>query len=199
MEDTPRADPASTIKLGTFLERRDWNRFPDAYFDPEVGILTGVRGGRSAEERFTFPVCVEPLTYTGHDEVQRDIANLKAGMEAAGIEQAFLCSLGAPSLSRIGNSHYATEEEFVWACAEAMREEYLAITDAGIIVQIDEPSFADELGPVRDRAVAGGLPGVHDGPRRGAQPRPARHPARAHPLPLLLGQLARPAHRPTSR
>jgi 5-methyltetrahydropteroyltriglutamate--homocysteine methyltransferase len=143
MEDTPRADPASTIKLGTFLERRDWKRFPDAYFDPEVGILTGVRGGRSAEERFTFPVCVEPLTYTGHDDVQRDIANLKAGMEAAGIEQAFLCSLGAPSLSRIGNSHYATEEEFVWACAEAMREEYLAITDAGIIVQIDEPSFAD--------------------------------------------------------
>jgi 5-methyltetrahydropteroyltriglutamate--homocysteine methyltransferase len=143
MEDTPRADPASTIKLGTFLQRRDWNRFPGAYFDPEVGILTGVRGGRSAEERFTFPVCVEPLTYTGHDEVQRDIANLRAGMEAAGIEQAFLCSLGAPSLSRIGNSHYATEEEFVWACAEAMREEYLAITDAGIIVQIDEPSFAD--------------------------------------------------------
>jgi 5-methyltetrahydropteroyltriglutamate--homocysteine methyltransferase len=45
MEDTPRADPASTIKLGTFLERRDWKRFPDAYFDPEVGILTGVRGG----------------------------------------------------------------------------------------------------------------------------------------------------------
>ena len=40
------------------------------------------------------------------------------------------------SCSRIGNTHYATEEEFIWACAEAMREEYLAITNAGIIVQM---------------------------------------------------------------
>jgi 5-methyltetrahydropteroyltriglutamate--homocysteine methyltransferase len=64
-------------------------------------------------------------------------------MEAAGADRAFMCSLGPGSCSRIGNTHYATEEEFIWACAEAMREEYLAITGAGLIVQIDEPSFAE--------------------------------------------------------
>jgi 5-methyltetrahydropteroyltriglutamate--homocysteine methyltransferase len=140
---TPRAKPESTIQLGTFLERRDWNRFPDAYFEPEVGILAGLTGKPEAEERFSFPLCDGPITYTGHDAVQRDIANLKAGMEATGTEQAFLCSLGAGSLARIGNAHYATDEEFVWACADVMREEYRAITDAGIIVQIDEPGFAE--------------------------------------------------------
>ena len=54
-----------------------------------------------------------------------------------------MCSIGPASCSRIGNTHYATDEEFVYACADAMREEYLAITNAGIIVQIDEPSFAE--------------------------------------------------------
>src|SRR5262249_56647610 len=49
---------------------------------------------------------------------------------------------GPGSASRIGNEYYKTDEEFVWACADAMREEYLAITNAGLIVQIDEPSFA---------------------------------------------------------
>ena len=90
-----------------------------------------------------LPVCDGPLTYVGHADVERDIANLKAGMEASGADRAFMCSLGPGSCSRIGNTHYATEEEFIWACAEAMREEYLAITNAGIIVQIDEPSFAE--------------------------------------------------------
>jgi 5-methyltetrahydropteroyltriglutamate--homocysteine methyltransferase len=142
-QETPTADPVSTIKLGTFMQRRDWNRFADAYFEPGVGILSTVRAGESAGEAFSFPVCDGPLTYTGHAEVERDIANLKAGMQAAGAERAFLCSLGAGSLARIGNAHYATDEDFVWACAEAMREEYLAITNAGIVVQIDEPGFAE--------------------------------------------------------
>ena len=64
-------------------------------------------------------------------------------MEATGTEGAFMCSIGPASCSRIGNTHYGTDEEFVYACADAMREEYLAITNAGIIVQIDEPSFAE--------------------------------------------------------
>jgi 5-methyltetrahydropteroyltriglutamate--homocysteine methyltransferase len=142
-QDTPRAAPTSTITLDTFLERRDWNRFPGAYFDPEVGILSAVSRGRSADEAFAFPLCVGPMTYTGHEVVQRDIDNLKAGMEAAGTDAAFMCSLGAGTLARIGNAHYATDEEFVWACADVMREEYKAITDAGIVVQIDEPGFAE--------------------------------------------------------
>ncbi|MEA2179861.1 MAG: 5-methyltetrahydropteroyltriglutamate--homocysteine methyltransferase, partial [Solirubrobacteraceae bacterium] len=145
MPDVKAAPPKETITLGTFAERRDWNRFADAYGDPESGVAARAKstGGDDPEIGMMLPVCDGPLSYVGQDDVQRDIDNLKAGMEATGTKGAFMCSLGPGSCSRIGNTHYATEEEFIWACAEAMREEYLAITNAGIIVQIDEPSFAE--------------------------------------------------------
>jgi 5-methyltetrahydropteroyltriglutamate--homocysteine methyltransferase len=144
MDEITAAPPKSTIQLGTFAERRDWNTFAAAYEDPDAGVAAKAKSGsEETEQGMMLPVCDGPLTYVGHDQVERDIANLKAGMEASGASQAFMCSLGPASCSRIGNTHYATEEEFIWACAEAMREEYLAITNAGIIVQIDEPSFAE--------------------------------------------------------
>ena len=144
MTQIPVADPSSTIKIGTLMDRRDWKAFADAYFEPEVGIMSTIRsGGESVQEAFKLPVCDGPLTYIGQADVERDIANLKKGMEATGTEAAFMCSIGPASCSRIGNTHYGTDEEFVYACADAMREEYLAITNAGIIVQIDEPSFAE--------------------------------------------------------
>jgi 5-methyltetrahydropteroyltriglutamate--homocysteine methyltransferase len=144
MSNIPAAPPKDTIPLGTFMERRDWNKFADAYADPDSGVAATAKSTKDEPEMgMMLPVCTGPLTYTGQAEVQRDIENLKAGMQAAGVERAFLCALGPGSASRIGNQHYGTDEEFVWACAEAMREEYLAITDAGIVVQIDEPSFAE--------------------------------------------------------
>jgi 5-methyltetrahydropteroyltriglutamate--homocysteine methyltransferase len=136
----PSADPAGTIKLGTFPQRRDWNRFAEAYADPDSGVSAA--SARSSR-RMSLPVAEGPLTYTGHEQVQRDIDNMKAGMAAAGVADGFLCSIGPGSASRIGNAYYKTDEEWVWACAEAMREEYHAITNAGLIVQIDEPSFAE--------------------------------------------------------
>jgi 5-methyltetrahydropteroyltriglutamate--homocysteine methyltransferase len=145
MADITAAAPKDTITLGTFAERRDWARFADAYGDPDAGVAARAKSGAGAEPEMgmMLPVCDGPLAYVGHEDARRDIANLKAGMEASGVTQAFMCSLGPGSCSRIGNTHYATEEEFIWACAEAMREEYLEITNAGIIVQIDEPSFAE--------------------------------------------------------
>ena len=144
MTQIPVADPSSTIKIGTLMDRRDWKAFADAYFEPEVGIMASIRSGEeSMQDAFKLPVCDGPLTYTGYADVERDIANLKKAMEATGTDEAFMCSIGPASCSRIGNTHYKTDEEFVLACAEAMREEYLAITNAGIIVQIDEPSFAE--------------------------------------------------------
>jgi 5-methyltetrahydropteroyltriglutamate--homocysteine methyltransferase len=144
MDKITAAPPKETITLGTFMERRDWNKFAAAYGDPDAGVAARGKSSKGQEEMgMMLPVCDGPLVFEGHADVERDIANLKAGMEAAGVDRAFMCSLGPGSCSRIGNTFYATEEEFIWACAEAMREEYLAITNAGIIVQIDEPSFAE--------------------------------------------------------
>ena len=58
---------------------------------------------------------------------------------AAGVEEGFMSSVAPGSASRIGNKFYKTEEELLYACADAMREEYKAILDAGLVLQLDDP------------------------------------------------------------
>ena len=96
------------------------------------------------------PVCIAPLTYTGQAAIAADIAHFKAGLQAAGVTEGFMTSIAPGSASRIGNNYYATDEEFLFACADAMREEYKAIVDAGLILQLDDPSIAenwDQINP----------------------------------------------------
>ena len=54
-----------------------------------------------------------------------------------------MTSIAPGSASRIANRHYRTDEEFLFACADAMREEYRAIVDAGLILQLDDPAIAE--------------------------------------------------------
>ena len=54
-----------------------------------------------------------------------------------------MTSLGAGSCSRIVNAYYGSEEEFVYACADAMREECKAVLDAGLVLQLDDPAIAE--------------------------------------------------------
>lgn len=130
-----RSGPGNVV-LTTFPDRRDRRAFAEAYSDPDSGILTGRR-------RALQPKVTGPLTYTGQQAVAADIANLQAAMAAAGADEGFIPSLSPGSCSRIANEYYATEEEFVYACADAMREEYRAILDAGLVLQIDDPSIAE--------------------------------------------------------
>ncbi|WP_432512697.1 cobalamin-independent methionine synthase II family protein [Kineococcus sp. SYSU DK001] len=137
-----RSEPGE-VRLTSFPDRRDWVRFREAYQDPTSGISTG-------KNATAFPATTGPLSYTGHDALASDIANLKAGLAAAGVEQGFITSLSPGSGARISNRYYATEEEHIWAWADVMREEYRAIVDAGLIVQIDDPSIAenwDQINP----------------------------------------------------
>jgi 5-methyltetrahydropteroyltriglutamate--homocysteine methyltransferase len=112
--------------------------FAAAYADPESGVSTN-RGGPGMK----LPVCVDRIVYTGHEAIAADIANFKAGLAAAGISEGFMTSIAPGSASRIGNEYYKTEEELIFACADAMREEYKAILDAGLILQLDDPSIAE--------------------------------------------------------
>ncbi|MGO9960872.1 MAG: cobalamin-independent methionine synthase II family protein [Solirubrobacteraceae bacterium] len=103
-------------------------------------------------------VCTGPLRYAGHELLQRDIANLKAALEQVDVEEAFMPA-AAPSTFGL-NEYYANDQEYVLAVAEALREEYLAIVDAGLVLQVDDPFLIDLLmedpdsGPERRRAVA---------------------------------------------
>jgi 5-methyltetrahydropteroyltriglutamate--homocysteine methyltransferase len=137
-----RSSPGNVV-LTSFADRRDRERFKAAYSDPTSGV--GAGGGGAS-----WPVCVGPVTYTGHDAIAADIANFRAGLDAAGETEGFMTSVGPASAARIANDHYATDDEFVWACAEAMHHEYKAIVDAGLILQIDDPSIAeswDQINP----------------------------------------------------
>ncbi|KZC96179.1 MULTISPECIES: cobalamin-independent methionine synthase II family protein [Clavibacter] len=137
-----RSSPGD-VRLTTFPDRRDWTIFADAYGDPSSGITVG-------DAPLDFPSATGPVAYTGHAAIQADIAHLRHALDENGYEQGFITSLSPGSASRIGNQHYATEEEFIWACADAMREEYVAIIDAGLVLQIDDPSIAenwDQINP----------------------------------------------------
>ena len=88
-------------------------------------------------------VCRGPVRYTGHEAVRRDIANLKAALGRVEVEEAFLPATCPRGFGR--NEYYATEEEFVGAVAEALREEYLAIVEAGLLLQIDDPWLLEAM------------------------------------------------------
>jgi 5-methyltetrahydropteroyltriglutamate--homocysteine methyltransferase len=90
-----------------------------------------------------LPVCVGPLTYTGQAAIGADIAHVKAALAVAGLAEGFMTSIAPSSASRIGNEHYASDEEFLYACADAMREEYRAVIDAGLVLQLDDPALAE--------------------------------------------------------
>jgi 5-methyltetrahydropteroyltriglutamate--homocysteine methyltransferase len=130
----------AALTLGTLADRRDWQKFDEFYQDPES---TGTLLGSAPRNRRRRPVCRAPIKYIGHAAIAADIANLKRAMAAVGADEGFMCSIGPGSFARGENLHYKNEEEFVFAAAEAMREEYKAIVDGGIILQIDDPSLPD--------------------------------------------------------
>jgi 5-methyltetrahydropteroyltriglutamate--homocysteine methyltransferase len=132
-----RSAPGKTV-LSTFADRRDRDRFKVAYSDPESGITTGPRLS-------SWPFAVGPVKYTGHAAIAADIANFKAALKANGVGEGFMTSIGPASCARVGNRHYKSDDEFMFACADAMREEYKAIIDAGLVLQIDDPAIAENF------------------------------------------------------
>jgi len=141
-----RSSPGNTV-LSTFADRRDRARFASAYSDPDSGITTGPRPNN-------WPFCVAPVSYTGKAAIAADIANFKAALAANGVAEGFMTSIGPASCARIGNRHYRSDDEFVFACADAMHEEYKAIVDAGLILQIDDPAIAENFDQINPEPTA---------------------------------------------
>ena len=133
------------ITLVSFGERRDWQAFAEAYGDPASGASIPIPEDQSV---LIAPVCRGPLSYRGQEDVARDIADMKAAMAAAGVSDGFLNSVAPGSCARFGNEYYADDEEMMYACADAMREEYTAIIDAGLVLQLDDPAIAENWDPV---------------------------------------------------
>ncbi len=82
-------------------------------------------------------VCTGPVSYRGEEAIQEDIANLKAAADETESAEAFMPAVAPSGVG--GNEYYGSEEEYLFAVAEAMNTEYRAIVDAGLILQIDDP------------------------------------------------------------
>ena len=143
-----QADPSRPPKRGGTAER-DRLDFPGFYAS---GLWFAGSGGpvrpgfatpgevRQTNQRETR-ACTEPIKYIGQQGVQTDIENLKAALAGKDAE-GYIAALGPLSLGAgVRNEYYQSEEEYMMAVAAACREEYKAITDAGLIVQVDEPEF----------------------------------------------------------
>jgi len=135
-------------RLSGFVERAaDPNFKPTSIFGRDMIEFNEYfnRGGRTAighHARVFY--CVEPLKYVGQEEVKSDIDNLKAALQGKLVEEAFLPAIAPGTLEHwMKNEYYPTDEAYLFAIADAMREEYKAIVDAGFILQIDDPDLAD--------------------------------------------------------
>jgi 5-methyltetrahydropteroyltriglutamate--homocysteine methyltransferase len=88
--------------------------------------------------------CVGPVEYRGQAALARDLANLKAALAGVDVAGAFVPAV-APS--GVGfNAYYGTDEEYFHAVGEALRVEYLAIVEAGFLLQIDDPYLSEVFG-----------------------------------------------------
>ena len=132
----PRRSRPGEVLLTSFSDRRDRTKFLAVYKDPDGGVTTG-------PPMANWPVCVGPVVYKGQEAIQSDIAHFKAALKAAGVEEGFMTAVAPGSAARFANRYYKTDEEFIFACADALREEYKAIVDAGLILQLDDPAIAE--------------------------------------------------------
>jgi 5-methyltetrahydropteroyltriglutamate--homocysteine methyltransferase len=128
-ETTPEEakDPMASMAGG-----RDRVEFPEFYKEYDQASGLSKRLGRRI-------IVNAPLKYSGQQQVARDIANLKAAAAQAKVEGAFLPVVApASALPGAKNEYYKSEEEYLFALADALHEEYQAIVDAGLYVQIDD-------------------------------------------------------------
>ena len=119
---------------------KDRTAFPAFY--GSGGRRQPAEGGRAGEVGTTTQVftCTGPIAYCGSELVARDIAHLQAALDGADPAGAFLPAVSPGSLpSLIPDRHHADEDAYRQALAGALREEYLAIAEAGLTLQIDDP------------------------------------------------------------
>ena len=90
------------------------------------------------------PVCTGPLKYVGQADLRRDLDNFRAALDGVAVVGAYLPANTPGTIEHwVANEYYKSDEEFVFAIADAIHEEYQAIVDAGFLLQIDDPDLPD--------------------------------------------------------
>jgi 5-methyltetrahydropteroyltriglutamate--homocysteine methyltransferase len=109
---------------------REFNAFPEFY---------AATHGAARQNRM---VCTAPIQYGGLSRLHIDIDNLKAGLDGLKPHGVFMPAISPASAADwLRNGYYKTEEEYLFAIADALREEYEAIVGAGLALQVDDPQL----------------------------------------------------------
>ena len=115
-----------------WLRSREAMSFPD-FYRAQMGAVNA---------RQALMACTGPLSYRGHAELKSDLDNLKAALAGVAVAEVFVPSISPSNIEDWHrNEYYKSPEEYLYAIADAMREEYKAIVDAGFLVQIDDPQL----------------------------------------------------------
>jgi 5-methyltetrahydropteroyltriglutamate--homocysteine methyltransferase len=130
-----------------FAASREFRSFPEFYAAQGFGTA-----GPAA--RAPHMECVGPISYQGHAQLKADIDHLKAALAQVRHEEAFMPAVSPSNVEEWqSNRYYKSSEQFVFAIAEAMREEYKAIVDAGLLLQIDDPRLVTHYNVAADSTL----------------------------------------------
>ncbi len=124
---------------------RERERFADYLAEAFPRVLTGV----------PTEACVGPIRYEGYERLNQNIETLRQAARDADVEEAFLTAVAPGSTAYDGvNEYYTNDREYVFAIADALREEYLAIHRAGLLVQIDDAAIANMYDSLTSKSPA---------------------------------------------
>jgi 5-methyltetrahydropteroyltriglutamate--homocysteine methyltransferase len=116
-----------------FSDTRETRDFP-AYYQSAIAEQV------SARRRRALMVCAGPVKYKGHAQIKAELETLKSALSGVQAREAFVPAIAPSNVeTTTPNEYYPSAEAYVFAIAEAMREEYKAIVDAGFLLQIDDP------------------------------------------------------------
>ena len=142
-EQSTKSTPTPPLSIGA----RDRRKFAE-YF-------SAGRAGFASSNPWPQLYVVEPIKYVGQAAVTADLANFRKALDGVNVKEAFLPA-NTPGVIEhwLRNEHYKTDEEYLEAVADCMRQEYLAIVEAGFLLQIDDPDLPDGWLMYPDMSVA---------------------------------------------
>jgi 5-methyltetrahydropteroyltriglutamate--homocysteine methyltransferase len=126
------------------INARDLREFPQFFATGGGGFGRNRPGTSRPPATFLQRMVVSgPITYVGQQTAASDVANMKAALDGLDVEP-FLPAVAPGTVEHwLYNQHYSSDEEFLYALADALHYEYKAITDAGLNLQIDDPDLPD--------------------------------------------------------
>src|SRR5207247_2321589 len=131
-------EPSRGLESANYWSQsREYQAFPEFY--AWAAQLPGT-AGQTGRTRW---VRTGPVAYKGHAALQDTIATLQGALAGVSYEEAFMPAVSPANLANWNrNEHYQSEEEYLYALADALREEYRAIIEAGLLLQVDDPLLA---------------------------------------------------------